>query len=141
MADHLSGRLPGIIGGDRQWSYSYIDDVARAHVAALTHPDPKRDYVIGGVNAPQRAIFDYLAAARGLALPRRIPYALATVAALIEEAKAKVSGRPPLLTRGVVEIFRHDWSLASDGAIADLGLTTTSLDEGLSRTLASLVRL
>ena len=138
MSDHLHGRLPGMIGGERPWSYAFIDDVARAHVAALAHASPRRDYTVGGINAPQRAVFDFLARARGLAPPRRIPYALATAAALVEEARAAISGRPPLLTRGVVQIFRHDWSLASDAAAADLSLSTTPLDEGLERTLASL---
>jgi farnesol dehydrogenase len=32
VADHLNGRLPGVIGpGDRLWPYSYVDDVARGH--------------------------------------------------------------------------------------------------------------
>ena len=138
MSDYLHRRLPGIIGGDRRWSYAFTDDVARAHVAALAHPQPRRDYVVGGVNAPQRAMFEYVARVRGLPLPRNIPYPLATAAALIEEARAALFHRQPLLTRGVVEIFRHEWPLESDAAIADLGLRTTPLEEGFERTLASL---
>jgi len=138
ISDHLDGRLPGIIGGDRLWSYAFVDDVARAHVAALTHPAPQRDYIVGGINAPQRAVFEYLASVRGIARPRNIPYVLAMAAALAEEARAALTGRPPLLTRGVVEIFRHDWSLTSDSAASDLGLTTTPLADGFERTLRSL---
>jgi NAD+-dependent farnesol dehydrogenase len=138
MTDHLHGRLPGVIGGERQWSYTFVDDVAGAHVAALTHGRPRRDYMVGGVNAPQRAVFDFLVRARGVTPPRRIPYALATAAALVEEAKAAIFKRPPLLTRGVVEIFRHDWSMTSDAAISDLNLAVTPIAEGFERTLASL---
>src|SRR4051794_4840151 len=36
MRDHLAGRLPGVVGPERLWSYAYVDDVADAHVAALT---------------------------------------------------------------------------------------------------------
>ena len=86
MSDHLHGRLPGVIGGDRLWSFSFVDDVARAHVAALTVKQPRRDYVVGGENAPQRAIFDYLARTRNLPPPRRVPYSVAVVAALFDEA-------------------------------------------------------
>ena len=32
VRDHLQGRLPGVVGADRPWSYSWIDDVAEAHV-------------------------------------------------------------------------------------------------------------
>lgn len=138
MADHLKGALPGMIGGDRIWSFAFADDVARAHVSALVHPHPSREYMVGGANAPQRTIFEYLARARGLALPRRIPYALATLAAVVEETRARVSGRPPRITRGAVEIFRHDWPLDGTAAMSALGVTPTPLDEGLGRTLAEL---
>jgi hypothetical protein len=37
-----------------------------------------------------------------------------------------------------VEIFRHDWSLDSSAAIADLGYSMTPLTDGIRRTAASL---
>ena len=48
-----------------------------------------------------------------------------------------MSGRPPLLTRGTVEIFRHDWPLDSEPAIAALGYVVTPLEQGLERLLSS----
>lgn len=138
MRDHLAGRLPGVIGPERLWSYTYVDDVADAHVAALTHPQPAREYVVGGVNAPQQAIYEMLRASRGRDLPRRLPYAVAMAAAFGAELYAAVSGRAPRLTRGVVDIFSHDWSLDSRAAQADLGLHITPLADGLARTLAAL---
>lgn len=138
MRDHLHGRLPAVIGADRLWSYSYIDDVAEAHVAALTHPQPEREYVVGGVNAPQRAIYEFLRDARGRPLPRSLPYPMALAAAMAQEAYSSATGRPPVFTRGVVEIFRHDWSLDSTTAERDLGLRLTPLADGLGRTLAAL---
>jgi NAD+-dependent farnesol dehydrogenase len=138
LRDHLAGRLPGLVGADRPWSFAYVDDVADAHVRALTDAQPPAEYVVGGVNAPQIALFELLQRARGTPLPRRIPYVLATIAAVAEEMKAAIFKRPPLLTRGVVEIFRHDWSLDSTAATAALGLTVRPLEDGLGRTIASL---
>jgi len=138
MRDHLAGRLPGAIGADRLWSFSYVDDVADAHVAAAAHANPGAEYTVGGVNAPQRAIYEHLREARGRPLPRRIPYGIATLGALGQEIYSAISGRAPLLTRGDVEIFRHDWSLDSSAAQAELGLRVTPLSDGLSRTLAAL---
>jgi farnesol dehydrogenase len=138
MRDHLAGRLPGVIGAEHLWSYVFVDDVADAHVAALAHPAPAREYVVGGVNAPQHAIFESLQRTRGRKLPLRIPYAVATAAALAEEARAALTKRPPLLTRGIVHIFRHDWPLESDTAVAALRLHITPLEDGLERTLESL---
>jgi nucleoside-diphosphate-sugar epimerase len=120
------------------WSYAFVDDVAGAHVAALAHPSPAREYILGGVNAPQGAIFDFLKRKRGRTLPLRIPYGVATAAAFVEEARAALTKRPPLLTRGIVHIFRHDWPLESDVAIAALGLHITALEDGLERTLTSM---
>jgi farnesol dehydrogenase len=137
LRDHLAGRLPGMIGPEHVWSFSFIDDVAAAHVASATHPNPAREYVVGGVNSPQLALYEFLRVRRGRPLPRRIPYGIATAAALAAEAYAAVTGRPPLLTRGAVEIFRHDWALDSDAARRDLNLQITPLADGLERTLAA----
>jgi NAD+-dependent farnesol dehydrogenase len=138
MRDHLRGRLPAVIGPERLWSFAFVDDVAEAHVAAVTHPHPAREYIVGGVNAPQQAIYDFLRDARGRPLPRRLPYLAAMTAAVAQEAYSSIAGRPPLLNRGVVEIFRHDWSLDSTAAQQDLGLRMTPLTDGLARTLAAL---
>jgi hypothetical protein len=56
----------------------------------------------------------------------------------VQEAYSALAHRAPLVTRGVVEIFRHDWSLDSTSAQADLGLRMTQLTDGLARTLAAL---
>jgi farnesol dehydrogenase len=138
MRDHLRGRLPAVIGPERLWSFTFVDDVADAHVAALAHPHPARDYVVGGINAPQRSIYEFLRGARGRAVPWRLPVPLATAVALVNELYSSVLNRPPVFDRGVVQIFRHDWSLDSSAAAAELGLRMTPLDEGFSRTLAAL---
>lgn len=138
MQDQLAGRLPGVIGPERIWSFAYVDDVADAHVAAVTHASPGREYAVGGENAPQGSIYQFVRERRGRAVPRRLPYAVATAGAIACEAWAALTGRPPLLTRGVVDIFRHDWPLESDAAARDLGLRVTPLTDGLARTLAAL---
>ena len=48
---------------------------------------------------------------------------------------AGLFGRPPLLTRGTVEIFRHDWPLDSSQSVTDLGYIITPLEDGLPRLL------
>jgi nucleoside-diphosphate-sugar epimerase len=133
--DHLAGRLPGIVGADKVWSFAYVDDVAAAHVAALTSGDTGREYVLGGDNAPQMQLFEILRRLRGTALPRRIPFGLASALGYVEERRAGLFGRPPLLTRGTVEIFRHDWPLDSTESIQTLGYAVTPLGQGLPRLL------
>ncbi|HEX6463292.1 MAG TPA: NAD-dependent epimerase/dehydratase family protein [Vicinamibacterales bacterium] len=138
MRDHLNGRLPGVIGPERLWSFAFVEDVANAHVAAMTRPDAAREYVVGGVNAPQRAIYEFVHEQRGRPIPRRIPYAIASVAAAAQEGYSAMTKRPPLITRGAVEIFRHDWPLESSAAARDLGLHVTPIADGLGAVLAGL---
>ena len=71
--DHLRGRLPGVIGADGIWSCSWVDDVARAHVAAAEHGAPGATYALGGENLPQMQIFTAVEAITGTPRPRRIP--------------------------------------------------------------------
>lgn len=138
IADHLAGRLPGLIGADRIWSYARVDDVAAAHVAALEHASPASAYELGGENVPQMRPFEWLQAQTGRRLPRRIPYGLAAMAGRLEVLRARLTGRAPQLTPGTVEIFRHDWPVESVGAVRDLGFRVAPLAEGVAETLASL---
>jgi len=135
LADHAAGRLPGLIGPERIWSFAWVEDVAAAHVAAIEHAAPRGEYLLGGENAPQMRPFEIAHAALGRALPRRLPYWLADAAGLAEELRARVTGRAPLVTRGAVEIFRHDWPLDSSDAIQDLGYRISPLSQGISAIL------
>jgi farnesol dehydrogenase len=131
VRDHLRGRLPGLIGADHQWSYTYVDDVAAAHVAAVERQRAAGEYVVGGVNAPQMRVFELIRELTGRELPRRLPFAAARTAAWMEEGRAKWSGHTPLLTRGTVQIFRYDWPLDSARSIAELSHRITPLEIGL----------
>jgi farnesol dehydrogenase len=138
MRDQLGGRLPGLIGPEHIWSFAYVDDVAAAHAAATVHPRPEREYVVGGINAPQASIYEFVRDTRGTRIPPRLPYALAKAGAVVLETVAAITGRPPLLTAGVVDVFRQDWPLDSAAAERDLGLRVTPLKEGLARALDGL---
>jgi len=136
IRDQLAGTLPGIIGADCKWSCAQIDDVAEAHVSAITKGRVGQTYALGGENAPQMRVFEIVRELTGRPLPRRIPYAVAWAGALVEEARARLTGRAPLLTRGVVEIFRHDWSMDSARSLAELSYRVSPLGEGVRALLA-----
>jgi nucleoside-diphosphate-sugar epimerase len=135
IADHLAGHLPGIVGGNRIWSFSYVEDVAEAHVAALEAGDAAGEYGVGGENLPQRALFEWLRLRTGRPLPREIPCAAAWIAGWLEEARVRLTrGALPRVTRGAVEIFRHDWPVDSQAAIRHLHYAIRPLADGLERT-------
>ena len=138
IADHLKHRLPGLVGPENRWSYAYVDDVAAGHCAALERGRVGGRYSLGGENAPQRRVFELVQQLTGRRPPPRIPFPIADLLGAAEELRVTLFGGTPLLTRGAVEIFRHDWSLDSSEAVRDLGYTLTPLGEGVTRTLASI---
>jgi farnesol dehydrogenase len=135
IADHLAGRLPGLLGADRIWSFAWVDEVARAHVAALEHPSPAAGYQVGGPNLPQIRPFELLRDLKGTALPRRLPLWAGLPVAWLDEARARLTGRVPQLTRPTLEIFRHDWPLDSSAAERDLGFRQKNVAEGIRELL------
>lgn len=136
--DHLKGRLPGLVGADRAWSYTWIDDVAEAHVAAVEGAALGSAYALGGVNVPQMRVFELVRAIRGTKLPRRIPFPVARLLGAAEDARAAIFRSPPLITAGTVAIFREDWSLESEAAIRDLRFRVRPLEEGVAALLSTL---
>jgi nucleoside-diphosphate-sugar epimerase len=115
-----------------------VDDVASAHVEAATRPWAQGEYVVGGENASQMRVFEIVRDLAGRQLPRRMPFFLAEWIGSFEERKARWSGRPPLLTRGTVQIFRHDWTLDSARSLQELNYAVTPLEKGLKRVYRSL---
>jgi nucleoside-diphosphate-sugar epimerase len=139
LDDHLHGRLPGITGADRLWSFAWIDHVADAHVVALERGVPGREYALGGVNAPQGRLFEIARDLTGRPLPRRLPALVARAAAAAYDLRARMLGAPPLLTRAVVEIFSADWPLDSAPAVADLGYQVLPMEDGIRTLLQDLL--
>lgn len=138
VADHLSGRLLGVIGADRVWSFSFIEDVAAAHAAALRNGATGARYPLGGENAPQMRVYEIVRALTGRALPRRIPDWLASPAAFADELAAAWFRRTPLLTTGTLEILLRDWPLTHARASQDLGYRVTPLEDGVARVVKAL---
>jgi nucleoside-diphosphate-sugar epimerase len=135
LADHRAGRLPGLIGADRIWSFAWVDDVAGAHVAALELAKPAAEYDLGGENAPQIRPFEIARDLRGTPLPRRLPYWLASVVGSVEPLRARLTGSTPALTLPTVQIFRYDWPVDSTAARQDFGYSITPLATGVRRLL------
>ena len=140
LRDHRRGRLPGLVGGDRIWSFSYIGDVARGHVLALEKGEPGEHYGLGGENRPQRTVFELWHEQGGPTPPRSLPYRLASAVGLVEEWRARLTGRRPLATRGAIAIFKYDWPVDSRMAAERLGYRITPLADGVRLMLAELER-
>jgi len=138
ISDHLRRRLPGLVGPEQRWSYAYVEDVAAGHCEALERGRAGGRYMLGGENAPQRRVFEIVQQLTGRRPPPRIPYPVADLLGAAEELRVRCFGGTPLITRGAVDIFRHDWSLDSSESVRELGYPLTPLADGIRRTLDSI---
>jgi farnesol dehydrogenase len=138
IGDHLSRKLPGLIGPTNLWSYAFVDDVAEGHAAALERGTPGARYILGGENATQQRVFELVQQITGRRPPRSIPFTAATLLGAVEELRVTAFGGMPLVTRGTVDIFRHDWSLDSGLAVRELGYRIMPLADGVQRTVDAL---
>jgi nucleoside-diphosphate-sugar epimerase len=110
--------------------------VAAGHVDALEKGRAGERYLLAGDNVDMNGFFRELAEASGVAAPRlHIPYAAAGALGWMLYAWAELTGAEPLLTHEVVGVFREHWAYTSAKAQRDLGYRTTSLRDGLRRTL------
>jgi farnesol dehydrogenase len=137
VCDHLSGRLPALVGpGDRLWSYAFADDVARAHVSALERGRAGQRYFLGGENVTLRDFFARLETLTGVPAPRRhIPYGVASMVGRALHLWAELTGAVPELTHEVVNVFREHWAYESGKAASELEYRSRPLADGLKITL------
>ncbi len=131
------GRVPG--------GFVYVDDVCAAMIAAAASPVAlMQDYNLSSVEATSwRTYVDALARALDLPLPwLQLPFPAAMALAAVSELphKAGLPGRP-LLTRHAVYLLARDQQYSSAKAERELGWRpTTSLDEGVARSVRPLRR-
>ncbi len=142
IVDYGRGRLPGLIGdGSRVWSFAYIDDVIDGFISAWKRGRFGERYILGGENSTVSRFFELVARTAGLKpLRLKIPYGVVSAIAATEELKARLTGRPPRLTREVVQVYKHDWAYSSAKAQSELGYKITPLEEGLEKTIQWLKR-
>jgi farnesol dehydrogenase len=137
IADHLNGRLPGLVGpADRRWSYAFVEDVAEGHLLALEKGRAGERFVLGGENATLAEVFALVQEIAGVPPPRlRIPYGVACVLGRLQWLWAELTGHRPQLTHGEVGVFREEWACDSSKAERELGYRCRPLADGLRRTI------
>jgi NAD+-dependent farnesol dehydrogenase len=137
IADHLNGRLPGLIGtADRRWSYAFVEDVAEGHALALEKGHAGDRLVLGGENATLARVFELVQEIAGVPPPRlRIPYGVASAIGRAQWLWAEITGHVPQLTHGEVGVFREEWACDSARAGREIGYLWRPLAEGLRETV------
>lgn len=129
--------LPGVPGGGKtRWCFSYIKDVAKGHILAMEKGGVGQVYILGGENHSFGHFIDEVCAKTDIEKPKRnVPLWFLWVGAAMMEAYAKISGSPPMITRGRVGVMKHHWTYKSDKAIGEIDYAISPFDKALSDTL------
>ncbi len=136
------GRLIRIGDGQNRVDLTYVDNVAHALLLALDAPASiGRTYTI--TNNAHPHLWGVIGAVlRGVGLPdtpRPIPLPAALAVAGLLEARARLTGQEPLLTRYSAAILAREQTYDIAAARRDLGyVPLVSLEDGIARTLAAL---
>lgn len=111
--------------------------VARAHVAAVTRGRPGENYLLGGPDVSYAEVMRTIGELVGRKPPRHVvPRWLLTAGAEAGELAARLTRKPPLLSREMVEGLLHEEVVDSSKAERELGYATPGLREMLEDALA-----
>jgi len=114
-----------------------VEDVARAHVAALERGAAGERYIIGGENLSMDEIWNALAEVTGMPMPKwRAPYALALTAGYLSELWSAISGATPNVPLEGVRLAREQMYADSSKAHRGLGYAPTPVRAALERAVA-----
>jgi dihydroflavonol-4-reductase len=121
FVDFLNRKFPAYM--DTGLNLVDVNEVARAHMLALTKGTSGRRYILGGENLTLKQILDKMAAITGLPSPRtEIPFAVAATYAFFEELiTGKIRGKEPRATLEEVRMGRKKMFASSARAQQELG--------------------
>ncbi|MBV9233769.1 MAG: hypothetical protein JO030_06990, partial [Candidatus Eremiobacteraeota bacterium] len=137
VRDFANGAIVAKAPGSGGMNLVPVEDVARAHVAALTRGRVGQRYVIGGQNLTMDEIWQILADVTGRPMPRwRAPYGLTLAAAFADEVRSRVTGAQPAIPLEGVRLSRERMYADSTPAQRDLGHDPGSIREAVQRAVA-----
>ncbi len=138
ILDFARGKILAKAPGNGGMNLVAVEDVARAHVAALTRGAIGARYVVGGENLSMDAIWALLTDVTGKRMPAlRAPYALALAAGYADELRCRISRRAiPNVPLEGVRMSQERMYADSSAAERDLGHDATPVRDALERAVA-----
>lgn len=133
LVDFLNRALPGYVDTGLNWVH--VRDVAQGHILAAERGRCGERYILGHAqgNWSMRDMLTVLQEITGLAAPRlRVPYTVALGAAYVNEAIARLTGKPPKAPLGGVRMARYKMYFNPAKAIRELGLPQTPPRQALA---------
>jgi len=132
IVDFLNRRMPAYL--DTGLNLIDVQDCARGHLLAASHGKAGEKYILGNENFTLRHIFSMLAELTGLPAPRvRLPYAPILLAAYVNEAISRCTGREPAIPLAGVQMAGKFMFFESTKAVRELGLPQSPVMEALRK--------
>lgn len=131
FVDFLKRKFPAYV--DTGLNLVDVNEVARAHVMALTQGIPGRRYILGGENLTLKQILDKMSALTGIPSPTtKIPFTVAATYAFFEEwITGRIRGNPPRATLEEVRMGRKKMFASSARAERELGFRVVPVEPAM----------
>jgi dihydroflavonol-4-reductase len=132
IVDFLHRAMPAYLDTGLNWVH--VRDVAVGHILAAEKGRVGERYILGHAqgNWTLKQTFEVLQDLTGVSAPRfQVPYVLALAAGYVDEAIARVSGRPPKAPLAGVRMARYKMFFNPAKAIRELGLPQTAPKDAL----------
>ncbi len=132
IVDFLNRKMPAYL--DTGLNIIDVEDCARGHILAAQQGKIGEKYILGNENLTLQQIFAMLEKITGLPAPRvRLPYAPILIAAYINEAISRCTGKEPLIPLAGVQMARKFMFFDSSKAVQELGLKQRPASEALAK--------
>ncbi len=133
IVDFLNRRMPAYLDTGLNWVH--VRDVAVGHILAAEKGRVGERYILGNAegNWTMKQTFEVLQEITGVPAPKwRIPYAVAFLAASLDELKSRFTHRPPRAPLAGVRMAAHKMFFNPAKAIGELGLPQTPPKQALA---------
>jgi dihydroflavonol-4-reductase len=133
IVDFLNRAMPAYLDTGLNWVH--VRDVAAGHILAAERGQVGERYILGHAegNWTMKEALDVLAEITGLPAPKfRVPYAVALMAAHVDERISRFSGKPPKAPLAGVRMARYKMFFNPAKAVRALGLPQTPPKQALA---------
>src|SRR6185437_12329015 len=137
IVDFLNRKMPAYLDTGLNWVH--VRDVAIGHILAAEKGRVGERYILGNAegNWTMKQTFDVLSEITGLPAPKfQVPYFIALMAAWVDEAMSRVTGRPPKAPLAGVRMAKYKMWFNPAKAIRELGLPQTPPKQALTDAVA-----
>jgi dihydroflavonol-4-reductase len=133
IRDLIRGRMPVLPPGGV--TFTWVEDAADAHIAALDRGKPGERYIVADGFASGREVAEVVVAEAGRGrVPRTMPEGVARFLARAGEGASRVIRKPPLLPKGQLDFLLWEARADSTKAREQLGIDPLDWAEAIRRT-------